>query len=216
MHCSRKLFIFDLDGTLADAYGAIADSFNFTMEKLKYPRQAFKVIRRAVGLGDIYLLKPFVAPKDLPLAIRIYRKRHGWSLRRYGRLMPGAKNVLHWLKKKNCLLAVASNRPTRFTHILLKGLKIEGFFDKILCADKLYFRKPHPLILNKLIKELRVLKENVFYVGDMVLDVETGKRAHVTTISVSTGSNTFVELKKAKPTYLLKDLSQFKNKLKVF
>lgn len=202
----KKLVIFDLDGTLMDAYRAIEDSLNFTLKQLGYPLKNKDTIRRAVGRGDVYLLRLFINQKDLPRAIRIYRKRHAWSLKRYCRLMPQASSVLKILKKKKVLICVASNRPDRFSRIALKALRIEKFFDKVLCADKIRFRKPHPLILNKLIRHFRILKKDAVYCGDMVLDVETGKRAHIATVAIATGSNTYAELKKAKPTVLLKNL----------
>ena len=58
-----KLIIFDLDGTLLDAYRAIVRSFNYTMGRLGYPAQDALVIRRAVGWGDARLLKPFIRVK---------------------------------------------------------------------------------------------------------------------------------------------------------
>ena len=45
----KKLFIFDLDGTLVNAYPAIISSFNFTMSKLGYRPKKEAVIKRAVG-----------------------------------------------------------------------------------------------------------------------------------------------------------------------
>jgi len=62
---SIKLIIFDLDGTLVNAYPAIIKSFNYTMQKLGYPKQSNLNIRRAVGWGDDNLLKPFLNSKDL-------------------------------------------------------------------------------------------------------------------------------------------------------
>ncbi|HLD82433.1 MAG TPA: HAD hydrolase-like protein, partial [Candidatus Omnitrophota bacterium] len=43
-----KLIIFDLDGTLADAYTAINKSFNAAMQRLGYPVRDSLTIRRAV------------------------------------------------------------------------------------------------------------------------------------------------------------------------
>ncbi len=211
MISKKKLVIFDLDGTLIDAYRAIEDSLNFTLNRLRYPLESKNMIRRAVGRGDIYLLKLFVNQRDLSRAICIYRKRHAWSLKRYSRLMPGALDVIKILKNRNVLLGVASNRPTLFARIALKALHVEKFFDQILCADKIKFRKPHPLILNELMRYFHVFKEDVIYCGDMVLDVETGKRAHITTIAIATGSNTYAELKKAKPTFLFKNLKALRS-----
>ncbi|MDD4953853.1 MAG: HAD hydrolase-like protein, partial [Candidatus Omnitrophica bacterium] len=47
-----KLIIFDLDGTLVDAYLAISKSFNYATRKFGYPARGPLVIRRAVGWGD--------------------------------------------------------------------------------------------------------------------------------------------------------------------
>ena len=55
-----KLIIFDLDGTLVNAYPAIVQSFNFMRRKFGWPPVGERAIRRAVGWGDRNLLRPFV------------------------------------------------------------------------------------------------------------------------------------------------------------
>ena len=75
-----KLVIFDLDGTLVDAYPAIIKSFNYAMQKLGYPAQDGLIIRRAVGHGDGGLLRPFVRRQDIKPALRIYRRHHKIAL----------------------------------------------------------------------------------------------------------------------------------------
>lgn len=207
---TSKAFIFDLDGTLVDAYPAIIRTFNFTMRQIGYPARRPDVIRKAVGWGDIQLLSPFVAKEDLPLAISIYRRRHYAMLRKYARVMPHTKPLLSCLKARGYKLAIASNRPTRFTRLILRHLHLNGFFDRVLCADNLKFGKPHPMILRRLLRDLGVSKEDAYYVGDMALDVETGKRAGIATIAVATGSSTLSELRKAAPSRLYKDLRALK------
>lgn len=208
---TKKLIIFDLDGTLVDAYQAIISSFNFTMTALGYRTETDEVIKRAVGWGDTKLLEPFVSRKDLKIALSVYRRHHLRSLKAHVRWLPEAKELLICLKKKDKKVAIASNRPKRFTKIILKSLGASKFFDKVLCADQLKFGKPHPLILLRLIKALGVPKRDVLYVGDMVIDVVTGKRAGVETAAVSTGSSALQELKRARPTYLFKDLAELRN-----
>ena len=124
-----KLVIFDLDGTLMDAYEAIYRSFNYTMERIGCPCREEQVIRRAVGWGDRNLLKPFVRARDLDAALAIYRRHHAVSLRENTRLFPGVKGMLAGLRKKGVRLAVASNRPTRFSLIALNalGIRKNGF-----------------------------------------------------------------------------------------
>jgi phosphoglycolate phosphatase len=206
----KYLIIFDLDGTLVDAYPAIIASLNFTLKALGLAQKSPREIRKAVGWGDVSLLKPFFSRRDLKRAIRIYRRHHESSLRRSVRLMPYAGQLLACLHANGFKLAIASNRPTRFTCIILKKLKLEKFFDKVLCGDRVRFRKPHPQILNTLVRNFKIAKGNVLYVGDMVLDVQTGRRAGIKTAAVATGSSSWSDLKKARPTYLLRNLKELK------
>ena len=47
-----KLVIFDIDGTLVDAYSAIEKSVNYVMKRMGYPLRDYMTIRRVVGGGD--------------------------------------------------------------------------------------------------------------------------------------------------------------------
>ena len=202
-----KLIIFDLDGTLVNAYQAITSSFNYTMKKLNYPQQSPEVIRRVVGWGDEALLKPFVIRKDLKKAVLFYRKHHRKALISGSRLMPKAKMVLSGLKNKGYLLAIASNRPTQFSLILLRRLKIDKYFDYVLCADKLKRAKPYPDILRKIIRELSVKPRETIYVGDMAVDARAGRSARIKTVIVTTGSRITADLKKERPFRIIPGLS---------
>ena len=95
-----RLIIFDLDGTLVDAYKPIIRSFNYTMQRLKLPKQSIGVIRKAVGWGDKNLLRPFIKTRDLKRALSIYRKHHKKALLLESHLFSGTNRVLDYLKKK--------------------------------------------------------------------------------------------------------------------
>ncbi len=203
-----KLVIFDLDGTLIDAYQAIISSFNYTMQRLGYPLQDALVIRRAVGWGDENLLRPFVRKKDLARALSVYRRHHKLALIKKSRLFPKVKEVLAYLKAKGHILAVASNRPSRFSRILIRHLRLNNYFDYVLCADKLKHIKPHPEIINKIMQKFSLTPPEAIYVGDMAIDARAGRRAKVKTIIVLTGSSTESEVKKEAPSRIIGKISQ--------
>jgi len=203
-----KLVIFDLDGTLVDAYPAITESFNHAMQKFGYESQAPLTIRRAVGKGDRYLLKPFVNRRDLDKVLIAYRRHHRKSLVKYSSLLAQAKKVLAYLKKRGYKLAVASNRPTEFSLILLKCLRIKKYFDYILCADKLKTGKPHPEILKKILRKFKLGPEQAVYVGDMDIDAQTGRRAGISTIIVTTGSSSKSEILAEKPAIIIGNINK--------
>ena len=203
-----RLVIFDLDGTLVDAYPAIVSSFNFTMGRLRLPLQDDRTIRRAVGWGDSHLLEPFVPASKLRTALSIYRRNHQKALREKTRFLPGAKRILNWLKNREFKLAVASNRPTKFSYIILEHLKIIEYFDYILCADKIRRAKPYPDILFCILKKLSVKPAQALYVGDMTVDIITGKRAKIKTVAITTGSSTKKEISALKPFRVVRHISQ--------
>lgn len=198
-----KLVIFDLDGTLINAYPAIYESFNFVMRKFHLKTQKNLVIKRAVGTGDRNLLKPFVGQVDVEKVLSEYRKHHKTSLVQKSRLFPKVEELLVYLKNKGLKLAVASNRPTRFSKILIKHLGINKYFDMVLCGDKVKNMKPHPEILNNIMGKFKIKPIDTVYVGDMVIDLLAGKRAKVNVIAVNTGSSTKKELLAQKPQILL-------------
>lgn len=208
-----KLIVFDLDGTLVDAYQAITKSFNYTMRKIGYPKQSALVIRRAVGWGDRNLFKPFIEAGDIDKATIIYRQHHKTSLIKYARLFPRIEEVLGYLKSKGYKLAVASNRPTRFSLILVRYLKLNRYFDYILCADKLKHIKPHPEILHKIAKKFSLKPRELIYVGDMTIDAQAGRRAKVKTIIVTGGSSSFAQIKAEKPFLVINRITKL---LKIF
>ncbi|MDO8749390.1 MAG: HAD family hydrolase [Candidatus Omnitrophota bacterium] len=199
-----KLVIFDLDGTLVDAYEAITQSVNFTLKKLGYEEAPAKRIRLAVGWGDRKLLGAFIEEKDLNPALVIYRGHHRIALTKYTKLLSGAKELLEYLKQRDFKTAIASNRPTEFTHIILRCLDLRKYFDYVLCADKLPEGKPHPEILLRIMKKLKIKPEQVMYVGDMTIDVETARNAGVIAIAVGGGSSSLAEIKKAGPFKIIK------------
>jgi len=194
-----KLVIFDLDGTLMNAYPAVYRSVNFVMKEFGYPAVSHAVIKRTVGWGDRHLLKTFIGEKKVDAALKVYRRHHAQALRKDTKLLPGSLKVLKTLKDRGFKLAIASNRPTKFSLIALRFLKVEKYFDRVLCADKVKRPKPAPDILKTILRELSLKPAEALYVGDMGIDIKTGARARIKTIAVVSGSSTKKDLLKLKP-----------------
>lgn len=203
-----KLVIFDLDGTLVDAYKAIEVSFNYAMRRLGYPKENSLSIKRAVGWGDENLLKPFIKKSDLKKMVEIYREHHKKALLEFSHLYPDSRQILKYLKSKGLKLAIASNRPTVFTEILLKKFKIDRYFDFVLCADKLKSIKPNPEILEKIMERLKVAPQETIFIGDMAIDILAGKDAKIKTIAILGGSTKEGELRKLKPYRIISKIGE--------
>ena len=208
-----KLVIFDLDGTLVNAYPAVSRSVNHTLRSMGFSPRSDTQIKRSVGSGDRNLMKLFVGEKLADKAIAIYRPHHvkALSLKGAVKFLPGARKTLEFLKNKGYKLAVASNRPDKFTRIILRSLGALEFFDIVLCADKAPKPKPYPDMLWLIAKRLKIKREEVLYVGDMTIDINCARRAGVRAVAVATGSNTKKELKDLKPWRFMSKMNQLKS-----
>ena len=65
---NKELFIFDLDGTLVDAYGAIVASLNFARKKLNGGSRCFKPCNKCDVVGDL------VGSKHVKAWDEVYKK----------------------------------------------------------------------------------------------------------------------------------------------
>jgi len=196
----KQLFIFDLDGTLADAYTAIEKSLNFTRRRFGLSPVAYKLAKKKVGRGDKQFIQTFFSKEQLPAALAVYRNHHKKALKNYARLKPYAKMLLYLLKRKGKIVAIASNRPFYYTNIIIKKTGIGKYLDYVLCADQIQSHKPKPRILKDILKKFRFKKEQAVYAGDMDVDLETARRAKVDAVFVRGGSST------------LKDVKRYRNK----
>lgn len=203
-----KLVIFDLDGTVMDAYSAVWASINHSLRKTGYPLKSHALIKRSVGWGDVNLIRRFVQEADLQKVVTIYRRHHAKALAKGVKFLPEAKRSLGLLRKKGIRLAVASNRPTRFSLIALKALGIRGYFDAVVCADKVRRGKPHPDMFRAILTKLSVKPREALYVGDMTIDAVAGRRAKIRTVIVLTGSCPRSEIVPLKPFAVIRSLKE--------
>lgn len=201
-----KLIIFDLDGTLVDAFRAVVDSINFSLKKLGYEPQDEDYIKRSVGWGERSLLATFVDEKDLDTLQALYRESHAKTLAYGVKFLDGASELLERLKSEGYKLAIATNRSFWSTKIILQELNAEKYFDAVLTKDEVDLPKPNAEILERLIKEFGLELSQAIYVGDMTVDVETGKNAGVATIAVTTGSSTREELEQLNPFKVIENV----------
>ncbi len=204
----KRLFIFDLDGTLADAYRAIEKSLNFTLQNLGFEKVSYEEAKRKVGRGDKAFMETFFPENAIKKALRIYRAHHKKALKFYSRPKPYARELLRKLKQKNKLTAIASNRPSVYTNLILKSLEIKKYFDIVLCADEIKSNKPDPKILNIITKKLRIKKADAVFVGDMDIDLETAKRAGMDMVFIKGGSSHLHSVRKYKNKKVISSLKE--------
>jgi len=206
----KCLFMFDLDGTLVDAYTAVRQSLNHTRRHFGYGPLSLAQIKRRVGRGDIRFVQQFFRDEHKEAALAMYRRHHAPALRRFARLKPYARETLQWLQLRGIQLAIASNRPARYTDIILRTTAIKRLFACVLCADEINSLKPHPKILREIMRRLHTRPGDTVFVGDMDIDMETAQRAGVDAIFITGGSSRREEIRNYRPQAIIRTLRQLK------
>lgn len=202
----KNVFIFDLDGTLVDSYRAIRESLNSARAELGYSGVSLIDVIKNIGNGDKLFINHFFNGADRVPALTRYRRHHGQSLRAHVRRKPYALVLLKALKRKKCKLAIASNRPRYFTNIVLATLKINECFDVVCCADEVGALKPNPKILRVILRRLRAVPAQAFFIGDMAVDLETARRAKIDAVFVRGGSSTLAQAREYRDIRIVSDL----------
>lgn len=207
-----RAIIFDLDGTLIDSERDIVNAINFMLKELNLKQKDPGLIASYVGYGRDFLLKGVIGNSNLHLlskAISTFRNYYSRHLLDNTVLFPGTSDILNWFNDKKKI--VLSNRETKSAQKMLKKLGVIHHFVKVSGGDNVQCMKPSPCPVEKIISELNIPKENVIMVGDMAVDIESGKGAGVITCGVTYGIGKKEDIVKSKPDYIIDDIKELKN-----
>ncbi len=189
-----KAVIFDLDGTLVDAFEGIHDSLMHTMRVYGFPLHDFPTTKRMVGHGLEELLAKAMNPEIVPEAILTYRAYYKDIAVSSATPLPGATALLRALHERGVKIALASNKPSYFCKQIVEGKGWGTYFNAVLGPDLVGATKPSPIMLLAALDALGVRKEDALYVGDMTVDLEAARAAELRVVLVATGSMTRAEL----------------------
>ena len=192
-----RAVIFDLDGTLIDTLRDLAEAANYTMGQLGCPAHPISSYRLKVGDGVRKLLErslPSERGDLLDRALQINREYLQDHLVDYSRPYPGVPELLAQLKEKSLSLAVLSNKPDPLTQKVCAHFFPNGFFSEILGHREEMPLKPDPTSAHFVANRLGVAPEQVIYVGDTAIDMETANRAGMVAVGVSWGFRDRAEL----------------------
>lgn len=188
----KKLYIFDLDGTLVNSLYDLSDAMNAVLKKYGYPVHDAEKYKYFVGNGTLKLVERAV-PESERTDERIrnlhsefseeYTKRAVEKTRPY----EGMVLLLNKLKENGCLLAVASNKPDKFSKYIVETLFGTDIFDIISGKKDEMPAKPAPDIIFDILNRLDVSAENAVMAGDSDVDVLTAHNAGLKCIGCTWG-----------------------------
>lgn len=216
-----RAVLFDFDGTLADSFGAIAQSVNFVRAENKLPELGFAEIKANVGHGLEYLMAKMLPGCDILQAKKAYHAHHQVHMKQHTRLYPQAREFLQSLKESGIEMGVCSNKPVRFTKELVDYLEIGKYLKVVLGPEDVTNPKPAPDMLLEAAKMLKMDLKEVVYVGDMDVDILAATAAGMEvwivrhddtsfeigeTIASENIHNSFVEMQRRKSLHFGSDM----------
>lgn len=202
-----RAVIFDLDGTLVDSYEAIAECFNHARTTLGEAPLTPAEVRRLVGHGLEALMVEAVGEARAAAGVELFRERYDRICETRTQVLPGVAATLRRLDAAGLRLGVATNKPTRFAQRILTALQLSPPIAAVVGPGDGLPPKPEPQIMWRALADLGVEPRSALYVGDMALDVESGRRAGLPVWLVPTGSAAESELAAAGADRLLPDFA---------
>ena len=212
----KRLVIFDLDGTLLNTIADLGAATNYALNKCGYPVHPISAYPQFVGSGISKLLE-----RVLPEGCR--SEENVESLRPYffeyydahmtdeTRPYPGITELLTQLTQNEVNIAVASNKYQDGVRKLIghffpqfKWVAVEGQKEGVPV-------KPDPSIVFEILAECPTPKEEVLYVGDSGIDMETARRACVESAGVTWGFRPAAELRDKYAVHIVNTPDELQN-----
>jgi phosphoglycolate phosphatase len=186
-----KGVIFDLDGTLVDSLKDIANAMNAVLQKLNYPTHSYEKYQYFIGSG----LRNLVS-KSLPdihqhesqieycykLMVEGYHENCTNQTKPYD----GIIELLDYLTKQKVKLGVFSNKSDELTKKIVAGL-FPTRFESIVGLSIEELKKPNPTEALAICKSWGLNAEEIIFVGDSGIDMQTATNAKMLAVGVTWG-----------------------------
>lgn len=214
MSLIRAVF-FDVDGTLADARLDIAGAMNRALKRLNRPERLPEEITSYIGTGVRDLIRKSLGRGDAGLvgrATAMYEEEYLKHPADHAVLYPGVKKLLEDLPDKRKF--ILTNRYSHLASALLEKLGIRSFFEEVFGGDDESCIKPSACVLDRILPIVGVDKKEAIIVGDMAIDVMTGKNSGVKTCWVTYGLGRKEDVLPLKPDYVIESISGLGNIVK--
>jgi phosphoglycolate phosphatase len=195
-----RAVLFDLDGTLVDSLGDLTDAVNHIRELHSLPLLCESDVRIKIGKGSRNLLEqllPGFSDADITDALDLFLDYNRQHIAVKSALYPGMLDTLHQIAASGVKMAVITNKNEDLCLLLLRDLGIYHLFECACGGDTYPERKPSPLPLLKIAEKLGIPPHECVMIGDSINDVESGRRAAMTTVACTWGYGEMAELRGA-------------------
>lgn len=225
-----QLAVFDKDGTLIDAHTYWVNMIKLRaeyvrnrlalgeektlglMESMGVDTSSWRIKpegpvglkkREIVMMAGIEYMKSLGVSDQTALFEEVFKEVDEHSSQHFHEIikpLDGLYQLINGLKKRSCLIAIATTDRTERARIAMEHIGIEDSIDFIAGADLVKYSKPAPDMADLIINKLGIPKESSVMVGDAASDVQMGVNAKFqASIGVTSGLTTSEKLLEITP-----------------
>jgi len=184
-----RALIFDLDGTLIDSKLDLGLAVNAALVEMGRRELPHETIYGFVGNGAPMLIQRSLGneaseaecKRALEYFIRHYREHALDNTVPY----PGVREGLKLLGRMP--MAVLTNKPERISKLILEGLGLASYFRHVYGGNTFERKKPDPIGVETILRDLGLGPRDVMIVGDSEIDVQTARNAGTWACGVTYG-----------------------------
>ncbi|HSZ97037.1 MAG TPA: HAD-IA family hydrolase [Bradyrhizobium sp.] len=191
---SRRIVVFDLDGTLVDTAPDLTNALNFILAREGLAPVPLHAARNMIGAGARKLLERglelegrTVSLAELDRLTDDFINHYAEHIADASRPFDGLEAALDDLESSGYRFAVCTNKLEWLSKRLLDRLNLSPRFAAICGADTFGVSKPDPAILRQTVARAGGELSSAIMVGDAGPDVGVARRAGIPVICVSFG-----------------------------
>jgi phosphoglycolate phosphatase len=202
-----KHMIFDLDGTLVDSAGDIADCLAGAYAAAGATHVArLRGTRGLIGppvSQMIRRLTPRLSENECARVEAEFRRLYDGSGLVKTVPYPGVRELLDGLRRDRVDSFVVTHKPGEVSRRILKRLGLESFFRDLVARDQLpdpQATKAH--LIRRVVERWRLDRRATLVIGDTASDIEAAHAAGLASAAVLYGYGEEEELRRSRPMFL--------------
>jgi len=197
---SKKMIIFDFDGTIADTFDESYDIYNEIAPKYKCKQITIKekAVLRDKKPQEFFEKYGITKMKSSLLLLKGRKKLS----KRIKKIMPsrGMIETLKSIRAEGFTMGILTSNSKKNVNIFLKNHGLTDIFDFIRSGKHLFGKSRS---LKSILRRKKISRKSVVFIGDETRDIEAAKKAEIPVIAVSWGYNSSKILKTLKPEKLV-------------
>ncbi len=180
-----KAILFDMDGVLTDSFSAWGCIINDAMRDIGKKPLSKAELRKHFGSPVEKDQQTHFKGYSIEEIRQMYLKHYFKHWKKIA-LFPDARSVLREVAGNGWKIGLTSNSTKDIIGPVMKRHRLSGYFDVVMSMDDVKNRKPHPEMILKACRLLKVKTSETLVIGDTQNDMIAGKKAGCTTIGVKT------------------------------